>query len=532
MLSLKGFDSNTVNRIERLRKELWVDNSGGELLRGLTCGGTFCKDIHTNFGTTDRLYPRATVGTHRNVTLPDNVLLRIFSFYVDEAYDEDEWHTLVHVCQTWRNVVFASPRRLRLRLLCTQGRAAKKTLDVWPALPIIVKDYYFAENLRLQGNVIDALTYNDRICEIKIQAVPSLLLNEIATVKEPFAALTSLVLHSKDESAPALPDSFLGRSVPRLQELSFDGIPSPAVGKLLLSANDLVSLRLWNIPHSGYISPEEMVTSLSTLTKLKTLYLGFRSPLPLTDRDSESQQPPLPTQVVLPALTSFYFKGDSEYLEDVIARIDAPLLDTITIRLFHQLMFDTPRLRDFIHHTEKFNAPHRVDIDFSRYRCRVTLFRKRGSAYHKILELGISCAASDWQISSLIHVCSSSFPPFLSLERLDIHEGRASQPQWKYDVEDEQWVELLRPFETVKTLDISETFVGRVAPALKVLARRERATEVLPELQVIVLEGPQPPKPIQEAIGQFVDVRRVSGQPVAIHRRERIRLWHMRGEIY
>ena len=100
-----------------------------------------------------------------------------------------------------------------------------KMLDVWPALPIIVKDYY-AENLQLQGgvnNVIDALTYNDRICEISIQAVPSLLLEGIATMKAPFAALTSLALQSKDESPPAFPDSFLGGCVPRLQELSFDG---------------------------------------------------------------------------------------------------------------------------------------------------------------------------------------------------------------------------------------------------------------------------------------------------------------------
>jgi len=409
-----------------------------------------------------------------------------------------------------------------------------KMLDVWPALPIIVKDYY-AENLQLQGgvnNVIDALTYNDRICEISIQAVPSLLLEGIATIQKPFAALTSLALQSKDESPPAFPDSLLGGCVPRLQELSFDGIPSPAVGKLLLSANDLVSLRLWNIPHSGYIAPEDMVTSLSTLTKLKSLVLGFRSPLPRTDRDIESQPPPLPTRVVLPALTSFHFKGDSEYLEDTIARIDAPLLDTITIRLFHQLIFDTPRPRDFIRHTKKVNAPHRADVDFSRYRCRVTLLQRSGSAYHKILELGVSCAASDWQLSSLIDVCGSSLPSLLSIERLEIHEGRASQPQWKYDVEGEQWVELLRPFNTVKTLDISEMFIGRIAPALKVLARRERVTEVLPELQDIFLEGPQPPGPVQEAIGQFVAARRLSDRPVAIHHRERNRWWHMRGEIY
>ena len=69
--------------------------------------------------------------------LPDNVLLEIFDFYLDvfqwihtptgerpvPRY-EDLWHTLVHVCRRWRCVVFASPRRLNLRLLCTEKRPA------------------------------------------------------------------------------------------------------------------------------------------------------------------------------------------------------------------------------------------------------------------------------------------------------------------------------------------------------------------------------------------------------------------------
>ena len=88
------------------------------------------------------------------------------------------------------------------------------------------------------------------------------------------------------------------------------------------------------------------------------------------------------------------------------------------------------------------------------------------------------------------------------------------------------------PFTTVTTLDISETFVGRVAPALQALARRESATEVFPALENIFLEGGPSPKPVYDAIGQFVAVRQLCGQPVAIHHRERGRYWHMRHEVY
>jgi len=46
-------------------------------------------------------------------------------------------------------------------------------------------------------------------------------------------------------------------------------VPYPGLPKLLSSATHLVTLHLLNIPHSGYISPEAMVTALSTLTRLE-----------------------------------------------------------------------------------------------------------------------------------------------------------------------------------------------------------------------------------------------------------------------
>jgi hypothetical protein len=79
--------------------------------------------------------------------LPDDVLLEIFNSYVDEDvygdFEEqiiEEWVTLAHVCRRWRSVVFQSPHRLNLRLLCTPQTPARDTLDVWPPLPLIVRD--------------------------------------------------------------------------------------------------------------------------------------------------------------------------------------------------------------------------------------------------------------------------------------------------------------------------------------------------------------------------------------------------------
>ena len=459
--------------------------------------------------------------------LPDNVLLEIFNFYVDKAqhhynergrHPEDAWHTLVHVCKRWRCIVFESPHRLNLRLLCTPKRPVKKMLDVWPDLPIVIREYFGISRPRDAGNLIAGLKQHKRVFQIFIENLPNSLLKKLAAIKKPFPTLTFLQLWSYDENAPVFPGSFLGGSAPRLQSLLLDGIPFPALGKLLMSTNDLVNLHLFDIPHSGYISPESMVTSLSSLTRLKSLLLQFRSPQ--TQADRENRPPPLLTRIVLPALTSLKFKGDSEYLEDIVSRVDTPLLDNVIMSFFNQLDFDAPPLQYFIDRTETFKSPHRADAVFHSSRVEVRLFEAKETVDHKVLELGISCKQSDWQLSSLAQVCTSSFPPFPTLEHLCIYDGPSAQSQWEDDMESTQWLELLYAFTSVRDLELSGDLYQLVVPALGELTR-ETAAEVLPALQNIFVEGPQSSKRVKEATDRFITARELSGCPVVVHHRAR-----------
>ena len=170
--------------------------------------------------------------------LPDVALLEIFDFYVDEERIE-AWHTLVHVCRKWRNVVFGSPRRLNLRLYCTARTPVRETLDVWPLLPIVI--WVYGHETWGVDNIIAALEHNDRICELDLFDIPSSQLEKVlAAMQQPFPALTRLRLQSRDETAPVVPASFLGGSAPRLQTLILDRIPFPGLPKLLLSATHLV----------------------------------------------------------------------------------------------------------------------------------------------------------------------------------------------------------------------------------------------------------------------------------------------------
>ena len=74
---------------------------------------------------------------------------------------------MANVCRRWRTLVFLSPRRLNLRLLLyTHGTPARDTLDIWPALPLIVQG-----DMALSGtmdNIFAALGQSNRVCEVSL----------------------------------------------------------------------------------------------------------------------------------------------------------------------------------------------------------------------------------------------------------------------------------------------------------------------------------------------------------------------------
>ena len=128
----------------------------------------------------------------------------------------------------------------------------------------------------------------------------------------------------------------------------------------------------------------------------------------------------------------------------------------------------------------------------------------------------ILCTASDWQLSSLEQVCTSSLPPLSTLEDLYINKHSYLRSRWQDDVENALWLDLLRPFVAVKNLYLSEEFVPCIAPALQELVMG-RTTEVLPCLEDILLEGFQPSGPLQEGIEKFVAARQLTGHLVNIN---------------
>jgi len=375
-------------------------------------------------------------------------------------------------------------------------------LDIWPALPLVIwrePSGYAPPQEEGADNITAALEHNDRVCQIVLDYLPGSLLARLATViQESFPALTYLQISVMDMSKPVLPEAFLGGSAQRLRLCILGGIAIPGIRKLLLSAGGLVTLHLWNVPHSGYVSPEAIVTCLCPMHNLEDLAIGFESPLSRPDRPNQYRHPD--TRVVLPALARFHFRGVSEYMEDLVSRIDVPLLDDVKIGFYPT----TPQLpRSY----RKDQGTHAAVEFFSRH----VAFRLEPVS----LSLEVSCRNLDWQLSSMAQVCHSLLPLLSTLERLDIRDGDSSGPHWQDDVENTQWLEFFHPFSGLKDLYLDKKFAPLVAPALQELDA-ERGTEVLSALQNILAADLQPSGSVRKALGQFAATRGLSGRPVVI----------------
>ena len=450
--------------------------------------------------------------------LPVEVLLKIFDFcqldstrYGISYRSGTAWHSLVHVCQQWRHTVLSSPRRLDLTLFCTHGTPVRKNLGCWPPFPIIV-DYLTASSRsspapNYEDDIIAALEHPDRVRSIKLVVTSSLLAKVAPVMQEPFPAMTTLWLSSKDRSVPIIPDVFLSSTAPHLQQIHLAGVSFPELPILLLSASDLVDLQLKDIPQGGYLSPEAMTTILAELSRLDTLYIWFKSP---TSR-LQLKYWPSSARDVLPSLTTFNFRGSSTYLEHLLSRIDTPRLHSFKITYFNQLDFQLPQLSQFIRRTESLEIARsqhaQVRVRINNLYIELDYEEEGHSRSH--LTLYVSCQRLDWQVSHLAQIFGQSSAMVSNVDHLFIDEVDLQlDPGWKDDMDNTDWLRFLHPFARVKTLHGSKQLAGRIALALDSVSD-ELVTEVLPSLDTLKLVD-QP----EESVQQFIARRRLSGRPV------------------
>ena len=387
-------------------------------------------------------------------------------------------------------------------------------MDIWPTIPIVVL-FSSVIGPSDEENVVTALEHRDHVSRINLFVSAEVQLGKIAALMlEPFPVLTHLLINS--ENVSALPDEFLGRYAPPLQQLDLCNVLYPALPTLLLSAGNLVNLSLRNIPPTGYISPEALVACAAALLRLETLDLGLTSfPDPIVS--------PLMTRTVLPALRNFTFSGRRKYLEDFISRIDAPQLNSMV--LYYKSgpsgnNFDVLQLSRFIDRSESLKqslSRHceislcKHDIDFITITfcvCRTTSprwdpkpgisirlsGRREGQFLHLTNILGFMTPMLSHAVHCTIHSILFLLCPSHWLEPL--RQGKLT------------WLQLLRQLSSVQTLFVSYAITRIISDALTYL-NGETITQVLPALKLLYF-GDQP----TPSLDRFLAARRDSGHPV------------------
>ena len=437
--------------------------------------------------------------------LSEDILLIIFRHYLGAS--APIWYRLAHVCRSWRRIIFTSPLGLRLRLHCTYGTPVLKTLDYWPPFPIVL-NYGGLPTLRPpspedEDNITAALEHSDRVCSISL-TVSSSLLKKLSTISKPFSELEELVLLSQVQLT--LPHAFWWGH--RLRTLHSTRIAIPSLPQLLLPSQDLVDLQLHEIPSVGYFPPETFANALCGMTQLKSLSLHFLSLPPR--RNYLSLPPPPGDLVVLPSLTCFKYRGISKYLDSLVARIDAPRLEDIDIRFFNQPTLDASQLGIFINRIEMTFL--QADILSSRGATSVT-FTQPGALTR--LGLQISCEQLDWQLTSIYQICDHFSSFISSVEDLGVKTiGPSSVPD---DMDDEQWVRLLRLFDGLKAFRVAGELTTDILGALRLA---EEHQIVFSALQNLYIESMSMPGPLWDSVQSFDAQRRFSSHPVQIYVRQ------------
>ena len=498
-------------------------------------------------------------------TLPDDVLLEVFDHYrtvcAGDWARSQGWYKLAHTSRRWRRLVFASSLRLDLQLRCTFGTPVRDMINHSPPFPLILD--YGPCLLKMwtpadEDNLLFALQHLSRVNEIMLSAPQSTLAEMTVAMLEAAApSLQHLTLHSQSAEL-VLPKSFLEGNAPRLRHLILTGVSLATLHPLLPSANSLVSLVLERVPSSAYFSPESLIAHVRSMPHLQTLSIGFLFAVPRPGLGGERFLPSgrgSQARIELPALTQLIYRGVSTYLEYLLARIRAPLLQDIDVTLFNQLTLRIPRTCTFISDLELFR-PTGARIEFAQTSAHILLFTASAAlqpsepqSQSPDISLSVPCGRLDFQLSAAAQICSglsggassgSGAHLLLPVEEftLGFHQGELSE-EWRGEevVDSSLWRALLTPFRQTRTLRVHVALAADLERALRPAEPHSADGSafvggleeelLVPELRTIVLLHGDDERVLAgatAALDAFVDERNRAGHPVNVEPQDLSRL--------
>jgi hypothetical protein len=392
-------------------------------------------------------------------------------------------------------------------------------LDFWP-VPIVVQyggsPALYPPAPEDEDNIMAALMQSDRVSSINL-TITSSLLEKLSAIEKPFSELEDLVLLSRDSLQLTLPSTF--RWGPRLRRLHLTSIACSTLPHLLHSSGSLVDLQLHEGLYPWHFSPETLTDALSGMAQLRSISLHF-----LSTTIRLAPPPPSGELVVLPVLAGLTFRGNTEYLEGLVARIDAPCLRDIEVTFFDEFIFDLSKLSEFIDRIEMHKSHLRAHILLSERAVCLSLIQPGAPT---CLKLQVFCERLSEQLFPMARICIGFSAVLLNVEDLRISATRRSI--WG-DVMGYQWLMLIELFTGVKWLHIAENISTNIVRTFQLPDRRlnlNTVTPVLPALHKLYIPQPETRHaPLPEAVVSFITSRRLFGHHIGVEY-ERLGHWHI-----
>ena len=501
-------------------------------------GPTSCDSQHSRYALCSRcLKPRSTDNGSPSAfvhLLDDDSTLIILSFCRPVILDPESksidadilgggewnrerwWHRLIQVCRSWRYLLLDSAFHLQVSLVCARGTPVADMLAHFPsALPIIIDHFDDDQELTAEDEkgILLALQHRDRVRRIRIIKPTQILQKLVVALDGEFPILEFLFIRHQRYHRPAIepitslnfPETF---RAPHLRQLLLKNFATPIESPSLTTMRSLTTFYLFGIPSSAFFHPDVLLQRLAIMPQVETLGIGFN----LT-RDVERHllRTPIMTQVTLPNLRWFAFRGSSAYLEVLLPWVTAPLVERLRIYFFNRMTYSIPHLRHFMGSAR--NLRLKTAMIYFYHDCLTVKAYPRMEA--KLYNLGLEVGGRhlNWQVVSAAQVFHALSTVFSVVEDLTLNYNRQGiSSEWNNEADRVHWRKLLESFGKVKNFTVGEEFVKQISRALQPV-EEESPTELLPQLQKLTHFATGASR---NAFTQFIEARQKVGHPITV----------------
>jgi hypothetical protein len=257
------------------------------------------------------------------------------------------------------------------------------------------------------------------------------------------------------------------------------------------------------MPGIGYSSLRSFWNVFSGMNRLQLLSLQFlpdlvdfkADPLSLAEK-----------RVVLPTLTCLKYRGASDYLDNLVAGIDAPCLGVVEITFFDEISLYVPNLGKFINLMGNQKSQHHADILFSKHYVSITLTQPVPSC----LTLKVLCRPSSQQLLFIDQICHHISTSLLDVEveQLKLRIIDTQPPRERCDRDQEGWIALINAFRSTRRFYLAVKFSRSIVLALK---SSESVLPALHKLHIRQSESRDSDAILRKVVGSFMHSRERSG---------------------